>query len=259
MRDKQPFDAYLAELDRILWLLPPAQQAEIRRELLAHLADAAAEREQEPDGLELQRAVIAELGSSDELGALFLEVYRSSTRRQAAVMASKRVFDLVLALIHLVLLAPVLLAIAIGVKLDSRGSLLYMDRRLGRNGQPFRLYKFRTMIAAPDGMRITRFGRLLRRYGLDELPQLWNVVAGDMSLIGPRPAAPDEPDPTSAIWSDILRVRPGLTGLAQLETERTFPKTARQLELDAVYISSRSLGLDLRLLLRTARGIWRGV
>jgi lipopolysaccharide/colanic/teichoic acid biosynthesis glycosyltransferase len=189
----------------------------------------------------------------------------------------KRLFDIVGALVALCISAPALLPIALWVVLDSRGPVLYRARRIGRHNRPFVMYKFRTMVADADRRgpaltyqadpRITRAGRFLRRTHLDELPQLFNVLKGDMSLVGPRPEAPDYVDPLSPLWQEVLSVRPGICGLAQLMfataesailssgasvgqdyTQQVLP---HKLALDLRYIKRQSLLLDIILILQT--------
>ena len=188
----------------------------------------------------------------------------------------KRALDLVVALVGLVLLAPVLAVIAVLVKCGSPGPILYVGERIGRNGRPFRMAKFRSMAVDADqrgpaitysgDLRVTRVGAWLRRTKLDELPQLWNVLRGDMSLVGPRPEAP----PYVALYTpeqrQVLQVRPGITGLTQLtyrkEEEQLSPTTweedyvhvllPRKLALDLEYIRRQSLVLDLQILACTA-------
>jgi FlaA1/EpsC-like NDP-sugar epimerase/lipopolysaccharide/colanic/teichoic acid biosynthesis glycosyltransferase len=187
----------------------------------------------------------------------------------------KRIADVCGAGLGLLLLLPVLLAVALAIKLDSRGPILFTQRRIGRGGTPFKLYKFRSMFAgseqgavitADGDRRITRVGRLLRPSRLDELPQLVNVLKGDMSFVGPRPEAPEVVARYTAEQRHILDVRPGLTGptqLASLDEAARLPEDIdpteyyvrhvmpRKVELDLQYIRSRSLGNDLRILLST--------
>jgi len=203
--------------------------------------------------------------------------------------ALARVLNIVIALSALVLLLPVLLLIAVAVKLSSPGPVLYTQTRVGlnrrrtlppgvryrdadRGGQPFTIYKFRTMQvtgaardgatpadqvwATPDDPRVTRVGRILRRYRLDELPQLVNVLCGDMNIVGPRPEQPvifarlrDQiPD-----YQQRQRVRPGITGWAQinLHYDSSIEDVRRKLAFDLEYISRHSLTEDLRIMVRT--------
>ena len=179
----------------------------------------------------------------------------------------KRVLDLVLT----VSTAPIWLFVsgicAVIVRADSPGPVLFKQRRVGRNGELFELYKFRSMVddpasdtVFPDDSRITRVGRVLRRWSLDELPQLLNVVRGEMSLVGPRPTLEYQVERYDERQRGRLAARPGLTGLAQQSGRNILP-WADRIELDLEYIRRQSLGLDLRLLVTTpltvlaARGV----
>ena len=190
----------------------------------------------------------------------------------------KRGLDILGAGLALVLLSPLLIAISLLIKLDSTGPVLYCARRAGRKGHTFRCYKFRTMVANADGLkdslrgqnersgplfkiaddpRITRLGRLLRRYSLDELPQLWNVLKGDMSLVGPRPHPLDDVAAYEIEHLARLDVTPGITGLWQVMARRD-PSFARGMELDRQYIQTWNLRLDLHILLRTVLAVVQG-
>jgi len=189
--------------------------------------------------------------------------------------AVKRIFDICVAATALVVLAPLLAGIAIAVRLTAPGPALYRSLRLGVGGGTFEMLKFRTMrvnapdVRNPDGSsysgtddpRITRFGHWLRRTSLDELPQLWNVVRGDMSLVGPRPELPDQVRYYSAGDRRRLEVRPGITGLAQVSGRNDLSWTERR-ALDVHYVASINFREDLRILRRTiprvmqARGIF---
>jgi lipopolysaccharide/colanic/teichoic acid biosynthesis glycosyltransferase len=190
---------------------------------------------------------------------------------------SKRLFDLTLAGLGLLLLAPLLLLIALAVKLDSRGPIFYRQVRVGRFGQTFRIHKFRTMTHNPADRgplitvgadtRITRVGAVLRRTKLDELAQLFDVLEGTMSLVGPRPEVPRYVAlyPTE-VRDKVLSVRPGITDIASIEyrDESTLLAQARdperaytevilpaKLRFALSYVETQSLGLDIRLILRT--------
>lgn len=186
----------------------------------------------------------------------------------AAEQICKRVIDLSLASAGLLLFAPLMAVIAALIKMDSRGPVLFMQTRDGFNGRPFRICKFRTMAVLEDGAvirqatrddpRVTRFGRLLRRANLDELPQLLNVIAGQMSLIGPRPHASAHNSEYEKIISSYAyryHVKPGLTGWAQVNGLRGETQTvdlmAKRVEFDLWYINNWSFWLDLRILFRT--------
>ena len=196
----------------------------------------------------------------------------------AASLVVKRIIDIVGASLGLLLVLPLMMAIALLIKVDSAGPVLYAAKRAGRKGRPFRCYKFRTMVNDADqcknslqGMnkrsgpifkvfddpRITRVGRLLRRYSLDELPQLWDVMKGEMSLVGPRPHPVAEFAAYELSHLARLDVTPGMTGLWQVSARRD-PSFDRAMELDREYIRTWNLGLDSRILLRTVFAVARG-
>lgn len=152
-------------------------------------------------------------------------------------------------------LVPVMLAVALAIRLRLGAPVVFRQLRVGRDGREFRIAKFRTMRVErwpgePDGDRDTSLGRRLRRYSLDELPQLWNVLAGDMSLIGPRPTLPEQVSRYSDFERRRLAVRPGLTGWAQVNGRNSISWPDR-IRLDVHYIEHRSLALDLLILRRT--------
>lgn len=183
---------------------------------------------------------------------------------------TKRLLDIILCLLALPGVLVVLLVCAIAIRLDSRGPVLFVQNRTGRAGRRFRMYKLRTMVEGADRLksqyahlnglsypdfkivadpRITRVGRLLRKSSLDELPQIFNVLRGDMSLVGPRPTSFGAD--TYSLWHTArLEVPPGLTGLWQISGRNDLDFDER-LRLDIVYIRNRSLALDLRILYRT--------
>jgi lipopolysaccharide/colanic/teichoic acid biosynthesis glycosyltransferase len=174
-----------------------------------------------------------------------------------------RALDLVFASLLLVLVSPLLLAAAIAIRLESRGPALYRQRRVGKDGRPFELWKLRTMVPGAEQMgagiyvlegdpRITRSGRLLRRMSLDELPNLLNVLKGDMALVGPRPTIQEQVDRYTDRQHRRLDVKPGITGWAQVNGRSSLPWPDR-IELDVWYVEHRSLWLDLRILARTVR------
>ena len=186
----------------------------------------------------------------------------------AAEQVCKRVMDILVASLVLTMLAPMMALIAALTKLESRGPILFMQTRNGFNGRPFRMCKFRTMFVLEDGPvirqatrndpRVTRLGRLLRRANIDELPQLLNVLAGDMSLVGPRPHAVahnTEYEKVISTYAYRYHVKPGLTGWAQVNGFRGETQTvdlmAKRVEFDLWYIDNWSLWLDFKVLLRT--------
>ena len=184
----------------------------------------------------------------------------------------KRLFDIAASAIGLLLLAPVLLGIAIWIKRDSPGPVFFQQERIGRHGQPFRIYKFRSMrqdnaglqITVGEDARITRSGRFIRAYKLDELPQLINVLLGDMSIVGPRPEVPRYVALYPAeVRAEVLSVRPGITDLASVQyrsestllaqssnPEQTYVDTIlpAKLALCRQYVRERSFWLDLRII-----------
>jgi lipopolysaccharide/colanic/teichoic acid biosynthesis glycosyltransferase len=175
----------------------------------------------------------------------------------------KRATDLALAVPLAVVAAPVMAGVAIWVRRDSPGPALYRQRRIGYAGAPFTLLKFRTMVVGAEGMgaglavrdgdtRITRAGRVLRRLSLDELPQLWNVIRGDMSLVGPRPTVASQVELYDARQRRRLLARPGLTGLAQVSGRNAIPWSER-IEIDVRYVDAWTPRRDLAILARTAR------
>ena len=184
----------------------------------------------------------------------------------------KRGMDIALSTFALVILSPVMLAIAISVKLSSSGSIIFRQERISRDGSAFRIFKFRSMRqdaetgightwAAPDDPRQTRLGRFLRRWGLDELPQLFNVIRGDMSLVGPRPEMSGLIDDFSKSFPHYLdrhRVKCGLTGWAQVNGLRGNTSLEERLRYDLYYIENWSLGFDIKILLKTLWAIKKG-
>jgi len=181
---------------------------------------------------------------------------------------AKDVVDRGAAIVILGLATPVILVLAALVKLTSRGPAFYSQTRLGRNGRPYEIYKLRTMCndaermsgplwSGPGDPRVTRLGRFLRRSHLDELPQLWNVVKGDMNLVGPRPARPEFVAPLKKavpFYVDRMRVRPGVTGLAQIQlpADTDLESVYHKVAYDLFYVQHISLWLDIRIFFLTA-------
>jgi lipopolysaccharide/colanic/teichoic acid biosynthesis glycosyltransferase len=192
----------------------------------------------------------------------------------AAYTAAKRLLDVAGAAVGLVAASPVLLVAAIAIRLETPGPVLYRQQRAGLDGRAFEILKLRTMIdgaervgaglaIAEGDSRITRVGALLRRLSLDELPNLVNILRGEMSIVGPRPTLPSQVAQYSERQRARLSVRPGLTGWAQIQGRASLPWSER-IELDLDYISRRSLALDLRIIARTVtlvlggRGLYKG-
>jgi lipopolysaccharide/colanic/teichoic acid biosynthesis glycosyltransferase len=170
--------------------------------------------------------------------------------------------------VGLALTSPLLAAAALAVKLEDGGPVLYRQRRVGLGGREFELLKLRTMVVGAErkgaGLavnegdeRITRVGRVLRRLSLDELPQLLNILRGDMSLIGPRPTVPSQVERYTPHQRRRLEVKPGLTGWAQIHGRAALPWPER-IELDVWYVDNRSPRVDLKILLRTPLALFSG-
>jgi lipopolysaccharide/colanic/teichoic acid biosynthesis glycosyltransferase len=180
----------------------------------------------------------------------------------------RRLLDIVLSAAALLLSAPLLLAAVIAIKRESRGPALYRQRRSGLDGEPFDMLKLRTMVDGAEHIgaglavnandsRITRVGALLRRTSLDELPNLLNVLRGEMSLVGPRPTLPAQVAQYTPRQRERLSVKPGITGWAQINGRASLPWSER-IELDLHYVEHRSLLLDLQILARTPALVLRG-
>jgi lipopolysaccharide/colanic/teichoic acid biosynthesis glycosyltransferase len=180
----------------------------------------------------------------------------------------RRAIDIVVSACALALAAPVLAAAMLAIRLESPGPALYRQRRAGRHGRPFDVLKLRTMVDGAehigaglaidaDDPRVTRVGALLRRTSLDELPNLVNVLRGEMSLIGPRPTLPVQVEQYTERQRGRLAVKPGITGWAQVNGRASLP-WAERIELDLHYIEHRSLGMDLRIIWRTVAMVLGG-
>ena len=180
----------------------------------------------------------------------------------------RRVFDVVVAACGLLAALPFLLAAVIAIRLESAGSPIYRQRRVGQDGRAFDVVKLRTMVSGAERLgaglavsegdtRITRVGRLLRRTSLDEVPNLVNVLRGEMAIIGPRPTVPVQVQQYDARQRGRLAVRPGITGWAQVNGRAELPWSER-IELDLWYIEHRSWALDLKILRRSVRIVFGG-
>lgn len=229
---------------------------ETRRGLPTHTGVRRVNRSEPSDGVQAQfRQLIGELASR----------------------GSKRLVDVVLSATLLLLLLPLMAVVALVVKMESRGPVLYRCARLGSRFRPLEILKFRKMaegaagpaLTAPDDPRFTRCGRWLAATKLDELPQLWNVLKGDMSLVGPRPEDPQFVAMHQAEYETILAVRPGITGLSQLAFAREAAILDSQdrvagyvdrllpakVQIDVFYVQRRSLAMDIRILVWTALAV----
>jgi len=195
---------------------------------------------------------------------------------------STRIFDIVLAAVGLLCLTPLLVSIAVWIKLTSRGPVFYLQNRVGINDKDFKLCKFRTMYVGADRKRtltvgrcderITRTGVVLRRYKLDELPQLWNVLKGDMSLVGPRPELRKYVELYSSYQKEVLKIKPGITDTASIQFRNENELLANvpepeqyyirhilpaKLELNQQYIVNKSSTLYFRIILTTLHSVWK--
>ena len=179
-----------------------------------------------------------------------------------------RAIDVVVAGVGLALASPILGLAALATKLESGGPILYSQTRVGRNGEDFEVLKLRSMVVGAEKLgagyavdqgdtRITRVGRILRRTSIDELPQLWNILRGDMSVIGPRPTLRYQVEQYDERQWRRLEIRPGLTGWAQVQGRASLP-WAERIDLDVWYVDHRSPRVDLEILLRTPLALFRG-
>ncbi len=179
-----------------------------------------------------------------------------------------RAADVVVAGVGLALASPILGLAALATKLESGGPILYRQTRVGRNGEDFEVLKLRSMVVGAESLgagyavdrgdtRITRVGRILRRTSIDELPQLWNILRGDMSVIGPRPTLRYQVEQYDERQWRRLEIRPGLTGWAQVQGRASLP-WAERIDLDVWYVDHRSPRVDLEILLRTPLALFRG-
>lgn len=169
----------------------------------------------------------------------------------------KRGRDILLAGLGLLLIGPLLAAVSLALRIEGRGPVFYWSPRLGREGRTFNLARFRTMVDAPPGVppeaRLTPVGRFIRNYSLDDLPSLFHVLRGDLSLVGPRPMEPDRVDPADATWQRILSVRPGYVSYAILKLGARYnaSSTAEKQQMELDYLRRQSLGFDLYVLATT--------
>jgi lipopolysaccharide/colanic/teichoic acid biosynthesis glycosyltransferase len=180
----------------------------------------------------------------------------------------RRLFDILVSLSVLILTSPLLALAMIAIRLESKGHPIYRQRRIGRSGEPFNVLKLRTMVDGAEHVgaglainhndsRITRVGALLRRTSVDELPNLLNVLHGEMSLIGPRPTVPVQVENYTPRQRQRLQIKPGITGWAQVNGRASLPWTER-IELDIYYIENRAVAMDIQILWRTIGMVFGG-
>jgi sugar transferase (PEP-CTERM system associated) len=229
------------------------------------------------EGIEIEDAQTAMASLSGRVSLSTIQpswfVFSDGFRRSDALFAVKRTIDFFCAILGSILSLPVMALVAVAIRLDSEGTIIYRQKRVGLGGRLFEVLKFRSMRsdAEKDGprwasssdSRITRIGGFLRKYRLDELPQFWNVIRGDMSFVGPRPERPEFVDQLRAVipyYDERHTVRPGITGWAQVQYEygATVEAACRKLEYDLFYLKNMSTLFDLRIIYRTVQTVLTG-
>jgi exopolysaccharide biosynthesis polyprenyl glycosylphosphotransferase len=264
------------EVDRVM-LAPGLTESRQRIEMVCELSELGVHVDLVPSWSDV---IGGRLDLHEMEGMPLLTVPRNGLRRSARAL--KRTLDLVVATTSLILLSPLLLACALALRLESPGGVLFRQRRVGRDGQPFEVLKFRSMYVDADvhktevaqlnfhgggntnGMfkiredpRITRVGRILRRFSLDELPQLINILRGEMSLVGPRPLIENEDRQVEGRYRRRLQLTPGLTGSWQVNGRSEIP-FEDMVSLDYLYVTNWSIWGDMKLILRTFSAVLRG-
>lgn len=256
-------DGYLAAhpVDEVVVALEPAESGAIRSVIAACEHNGA-----KVSVIPFYNDLIPQSVTIENIGSSRLINLRANPLDNVGLALLKRSFDVVASLLLIVLLSPVLLAAAIGVRLSGPGPVLFRQTRVGRQKKPFTMYKFRSMRmnrsedtawTVADDPRKTPFGAFMRRFSIDELPQLFNVLRGDMSLIGPRPEIPfyvERFKDSVPLYMVKHQVRPGMTGWAQVNGWRGDTSITRRIEFDVWYIENWSIRLDLLILLKTALG-----
>lgn len=199
---------------------------------------------------------------------LLLENYRNGILKNNLLFHNvKRFLEVIFSIIIIILLSPIWLLLVILIRINSKGKAIFMHKRVGKDGREFNLYKFRTMYegvkdqefapTSPNDPRITKMGRFLRKTSLDEVPQFWNIIKGDMSLVGPRPEMPFIVKDYSDLERTRLLLRPGLTGLWQIKGRKDLP-LHENIEFDLYYIINQSFLLDLIILIKTIMVVLKG-
>jgi exopolysaccharide biosynthesis polyprenyl glycosylphosphotransferase len=264
------------DVDRVM-LAPGLTESRRRVEMVCELADHGVHVDLVPSWSDV---IGARLDLHEMEGMPLLTVPRTGLRRSSRAM--KRALDLAVATAGLLVLSPILLTCALAIRLESPGGALFRQRRVGRDGEPFEVFKFRSMYVDADirktevaqlnfhgggnanGMfkiredpRITRVGRVLRRFSLDELPQLINILRGEMSLVGPRPLIENEDRQVEGRYRRRLLLTPGLTGSWQVHGRSEIP-FEDMVSLDYLYVTNWSIWGDMKLILRTFSAVLRG-